>query len=110
LEFRRVLFRSIQTGETISRTKFLQKLVSSLYSRSEVDFQRGNFRVRGDVTDIFPAYSDQAVRVHFFGDEIEEIETFDPQSGRKISSLERINIYPANLFVTSPETLNGAIK
>lgn len=100
----------IQIGETISRTKFLQKLVSSLYSRSEVDFQRGNFRVRGDVTDIFPAYSDQAVRVHFFGDEIEEIETFDPASGRKINSLDKINIYPANLFVTSPETLNGAIR
>ncbi|NLN33741.1 MAG: excinuclease ABC subunit UvrB [Flavobacteriaceae bacterium] len=101
---------AIQTGETISRTKFLQKLVSSLYSRSEVDFQRGNFRVRGDVTDIFPAYSDQGIRVHFFGDEIEEIETFDPASGRKINSLDKINIYPANLFVTSPETLNGAIK
>jgi excinuclease ABC subunit B len=101
---------AIETKETISRTKFLQKLVSSLYSRSEVDFQRGNFRVRGDVTDIFPAYSDQAVRIHFFGDEIEEIETFDPQSGRKINSLDRINIYPANLFVTSPETLNGAIR
>src|SRR5690606_28782688 len=75
---------AIQIGETIALTKFLQKLVSSLYSRSEVDFQRGNFRVRGDVTDIFPAYSDQGIRVHFFGDAIEEIETFDPDSGRKI--------------------------
>ncbi len=101
---------AVETGEAVSRTRFLQKLVSSLYSRSEVDFQRGNFRVRGDVTDIFPAYSDQAVRVHFFGDEIEEIETFDPASGRTISSLDKINIYPANLFVTSPETLNGAIR
>ena len=101
---------NINVGETISRTQFLQKLVSSLYSRSEVEFQRGNFRVRGDVTDIFPAYSDQAVRIHFFGDEIEEISTFDPGSGRTISNLDKINIYPANLFVTSQDTLNGAIK
>ena len=101
---------NIKVGETISRTQFLQKLVSSLYSRSEIEFQRGNFRVRGDVTDIFPAYSDQAVRIHFFGDEIEEISTFDPSSGRTISTLDKINIYPANLFVTSQDTLNGAIK
>ncbi|MBA5629433.1 excinuclease ABC subunit UvrB [Moheibacter lacus] len=101
---------NINAGDTISRTQFLQKLVSSLYSRSEVEFQRGNFRVRGDVTDIFPAYSDQAVRIHFFGDEIEEISTFDPASGRTISTLDKINIYPANLFVTSQDTLNGAIK
>lgn len=100
----------IEVGQTISRTKFLQKLVSSLYSRSEVDFQRGNFRVRGDVTDIFPAYSDQAIRIHFFGNEIEEIETFEPTSGRSVTVLDKINIYPANLFVTSPESLNNAIK
>src|SRR5690606_9013070 len=100
----------IQTGQTIPRTKLLQKFVASLYSRTEADFKRGNFRVKGDTLDVFPAYSDQAVRIHFFGDEIEEIETFDPQSGRKINSMDRINIYPANLFVTSPETLNGAIR
>lgn len=100
----------LETGQKIARTKFLQKLVSSLYSRSEIDFQRGNFRVRGDVTDIFPAYSDQAIRIHFFGDEIEEIETFEPSNGRKITPLDKINIYPANLFVTSPDTLNNAIK
>lgn len=100
----------IEVGQTISRTKFLQKLVSSLYSRSEVDFQRGNFRVRGDVTDIFPAYSDQAIRIHFFGNEIEEIETFEPASGHSVTVLDKINIYPANLFVTSPESLNNAIK
>lgn len=101
---------TIEIGETIARTKFLQKLVSSLYARTEMDFQRGSFRVKGDVTDIFPAYSDQGVRVHFFGDTIEEIEIIDPTTGKRISSLDRINIYPANLFVTSPETLNSAIK
>src|SRR5690606_18688606 len=90
--------------------KFLQKLVSSLYARSEADFLRGTFRVKGDVTDIYPAYSDQGVRVHFFGDTIEEIEIIDPKTGKRMSSIDRINIYPANLFVTSPETLNGAIK
>lgn len=101
---------NIEVGQTIARTKFLQKLVSSLYARSEADFLRGTFRVKGDVTDIFPAYSDQGVRVHFFGDTIEEIEIIDPTSGKRINSMEKMNIYPANLFVTSPETLNGAIK
>jgi excinuclease ABC subunit B len=101
---------SIQSGQTVARTKFLQKLVSSLYARSEADFLRGTFRVKGDVTDIYPAYSDQGVRVHFFGDTIEEIEIIDPKTGKRMSSIDRINIYPANLFVTSPETLNGAIK
>lgn len=100
----------IEVGQTIARTQFLQKLVSSLYARSEMDFLRGTFRVRGDVTDIFPAYSDQGVRVHFFGDTIEEIEIIDPNSGRKINAMDKIKIYPANLFVTSPDTLNGAIK
>lgn len=100
----------IKKGEIISRTKMLQKFVSSLYSRTEADFQRGNFRVKGDTIDVYPAYSDQAVRIHFFGDEIEEIETFDPAIGRRINSLDKINIYPANLFVTSQDTMNGAIR
>src|SRR5690625_4445129 len=68
------------------------------------------FRVRGDVTDVFPAYSDQAIRVHFFGDTIEEIETIDPGTGKAINSLDKINLFPANLFVTSPDALNRAIK
>lgn len=100
----------IETGQSISRTKFLQKLVASLYSRTEADFARGSFRVKGETTDIFPAYSDQAVRVSFFGDTIDEIEIIDPATGTKVNSLEQINIYPANLFVTSPETLNQAIR
>lgn len=100
----------IKSGTTYARTQLLQKFVSSLYARSETEFQRGQFRVKGDTIDIFPAYSDQAIRVHYFGDEIEEIETFDPKTGKRINSLDRINIYPANLFVTSPDTLNNAIK
>ena len=76
----------LETGQEISRTKFLQNLVSSLYSRSADEFGRGMFRVRGDVTDVFPAYSDQAIRVHFFGDTIEEIETIDPGTGKAINS------------------------
>src|SRR5690554_390766 len=100
----------LETGQEISRTKFLQNLVSSLYSRSADEFGRGMFRVRGDVTDVFPAYSDQAIRVHFFGDTIEEIETIDPGTGKAINSLDKINLFPANLFVTSPDALNRAIK
>src|SRR5690625_1557020 len=100
----------LETGQEISRTKFLQNLVSSLYSRSADEFGRGMFRVRGDVTDVFPAYSDQAIRVHFFGDTIEEIETIDPGTGKAINSLDKINLFPANLFVTSHDALNRAIK
>lgn len=100
----------VEVGQTIARTKFLQQLVSSLYSRSETEFARGKFRVRGETTDIFPAYSDQAIRVHFYGDMVEEIETIEPTSGQRISGLDKINIYPANLFVTSPDALHTAIR
>ncbi len=95
--------------QTISRTKLLQRLVQSLYSRTEADFTPGNFRIKGDTVEIFPAYSDDAFRIHFFGDDIEEIETFDPKSGLKIDKRERITIYPANMFVTSPDVLKEAI-
>jgi excinuclease ABC subunit B len=101
---------SLEVNQEISRTLFLQRLVAALYSRTAGEFSRGNFRVRGDVTDIFPGYSDQGVRIHFFGDQIEEIESFDPESGKRINSMDKINIYPANIFVTSPDTLNNAIK
>lgn len=100
----------LESGKEISRTKFLQSLVSALYSRSADEMGRGMFRVRGDITDIFPAYSDQAIRVHFFGDTIEEIETIDPNTGKAINRLDKINLFPANLFVTSPDALNRAIK
>ncbi|TXE09486.1 excinuclease ABC subunit UvrB [Gelidibacter salicanalis] len=101
---------TIKRDEVISRTKLLHKLVQSLYSRTESDFNHGNFRIKGDTVDIFPGYADYGVRVHFFGDEIEEIEAFNIQTNKVIETYERINIFPANMFVTSPEVLQGAIK
>lgn len=99
----------ITRGQKISRNKFLHQLVNSLYSRTEADFFRGNFRVKGDTVDVNLAYADYVVRVFFFGDEIEEIETYESTTGRVIGKYEEMNIYPANIFVTSPETLKGAI-
>lgn len=100
----------IALGEKITRTKLLHKLVEALYSRTINEFQRGTFRVKGDVVDIFPAYADNAVRIQFFGDEVEKIQTFDPISGNVTSHFDQIRIYPANLFVSSKETLNNAIR
>jgi excinuclease ABC subunit B len=97
-------------GETVSRNAMLRRLVDALYSRSEADFQRGNFRVKGDTVDIYPAYADDAFRITFFGDEIEEIWMFDPTSGRKIKSQDEAVIYPANIFVTTKERMNAAIR
>ncbi|WP_300673529.1 excinuclease ABC subunit UvrB [Soonwooa sp.] len=108
-EFHKSLI-SIEKNEKISRTKLLHSLVNALYSRALNDFQRGTFRVKGDVVDIFPAYADNAVRIQFFGDEIEKIQSFDPVSGNVEANFDQINIYPANLFVTSPETMQGAIR
>jgi excinuclease ABC subunit B len=101
---------ALNRGEKISRNKVLYKLVEALYSRSETDFQRGNFRVKGDTLDIFPAYADIAIRVIFFGDEIEEISSFDTQSGSFIQSMESVTIYPANIFVTTKDRMNKAIS
>lgn len=100
----------VKLGETVSRNAMLRKLVDALYSRSEVDFQRGNFRVKGDTVDIFPAYADEAIRIVFFGDEIEEILAFDPVSGQKIRKMVEAVIYPANIFVTTKERMNSAIR
>ncbi len=100
----------IKTGARISRNKFLLSLVSSLYARTEEEFIRGRFRVRGDTVDIFPAYLDFAYRVIFWDDEIETIESFDPGSGRKIDQYPFLNIYPANIFVTSPDKMKGALN
>lgn len=108
-EFHKSLI-SLETGEKTTRTALLHSLVNALYSRTLGDFQRGTFRVKGDVIDVFPAYADNGVRIQFFGDEIEKIQSFDPVSGNVTSNFEQIQIYPANLFVTSKETLNGAIK
>ena len=100
---------SIQKDQVIARTKLLHLLVQSLYSRTTADFRNGNFRVKGDVVDVFPSYADHAFRIHFFGDEIEEIEAFDPFNNNVIETYENLNIYPANMFVTSPDILQNAI-
>lgn len=100
---------SISAGETIARTKLLHRLVQSLYARTEAEFTPGTFRIRGDVVEVFPSYGDEPFRIHFFGDEIEEIEAFDSKTGRVFERYPRLNIYPANMFVTSPDVLNGAI-
>lgn len=108
VEFQKNVVR-IRKGQVISRTKFMHQLVQGLYSRTTADFRNGNFRVKGDVVDVFPGYSDHAFRIHFFGDEIEEIEAFDPFRNNKLEAYESLNIYPANMFVTSPDVLQNAI-
>ncbi|REC43798.1 excinuclease ABC subunit UvrB [Chryseobacterium pennipullorum] len=108
-EFHKSLI-SIGIGEKVTRTALLHSLVNALYARTLNEFQRGTFRVKGDVIDVFPAYADNAIRIQFFGDEIEKIQSFDPVTGNVDSNFEQIQIYPANLFVTSKETLNGAIR
>ncbi|OVE60310.1 excinuclease ABC subunit UvrB [Chryseobacterium mucoviscidosis] len=108
-EFHKSLI-SIAIGEKVTRTALLHSLVNALYSRTLNEFQRGTFRVKGDVIDVFPAYADNAIRIQFFGDEIEKIQSFDPVSGNVTGAFDQIQIYPANLFVTSKETLNGAIR
>ena len=101
---------TIERDQVISRTKLLHQLVQSLYSRTEGEFNHGNFRIKGDTVDIFPSYADDAFRIHFFGDEIEDIESFNIQTNQVVEKYDRLNIYPANMFVTSPEILQGAIK
>ncbi len=100
---------TLKRDEIISRTKLLHRLVQSLYSRTEAEFNHGNFRIKGDTVDIFPSYADDAYRIHFFGDEIEDIEAFNIQTNKVVEKYDRLNIYPANMFVTSPEVLQGAI-
>lgn len=100
----------IKTGQVISRNVFLRKLVDSLYSRTQGVFERGNFRVNGDTVDIFLAYSDHAYRIIFFGDEIEEIEAFNPVSGNIINTLDEATIYPANIFITTKSRMQQAIE
>ena len=108
-EYKNSIMR-IGVGETISRNQFLFRLVEILYSRTEGEFLRGTFRVKGDTVDIFLAYADFGYRVSFFGDEIEEIHRIDPWTGKKISKETMVAIFPANLFVTGRETLNNAIS
>ncbi len=100
---------NLETGQEISRTKLLHQLVQSLYSRTEADFNPGNFRIKGDIVEIFPSYGDEPFRIHFFGDEIEEIEAFDARTAKVLERYEKLTIYPANMFVTSPDVLQNAI-
>ncbi len=100
----------VKKGETISRNVFLRKLVDALYSRNEVEFNRGNFRVKGDSVDVFPAYADIAYRIVFWGDLIEELYSFDPVGGGTIESLDAIVLYPASIFVTTKERMQLSIR
>ncbi len=100
---------TVKRGEKLSRTKFLYSLVEGLYSRNDTDFKRGTFRVRGESVDIFLAYGDKGCRIIFFGDEIDEIELFDPLTGIAAETLDEISIYPANIFVTTKERIKRAI-
>ena len=99
----------VEVGQQIARTKFLHQLVTSLYSRTEHDIKSGTFKVKGDVVTIYPSYGDNGFRIHFFGDEIEEIESFDLETNAIIETFQELTIYPANLFVTSPDVLQNAI-
>ncbi len=100
----------LDVGQEISRNDLLRKFVDSLYSRNEVEFNRGNFRVKGDTVEIFPAYADTAYKIGFWGDEIEELSVFDPITGNTLELRENLFIYPANLFVTTKERTQLAIR
>ncbi len=101
---------TVKRGSTVGRNAFLRKLVDSLYSRNEIEFKRGNFRVNGDTIDVFLAYSDYAYRIAFWGDEIEELRSFDPLTGRTIEEHEQVNIYPANIFITTRSRMMQALS
>lgn len=100
---------NLKVGETIVRNKFLFRLVENLYQRAGTDFERGQFRVSGDTVDIFLAYADYALRISFWGDEIEKITAIDPQTAQQIEQFQQIDIFPANLFVSSPDNTRQAI-
>jgi len=99
----------LKVGQIISRNKLLYDLVGSLYSRNEIEFNRGNFRVKGDTIDVFPAYADFSYRINMWGDEIEELFSFDPVSGKTTAEFEEMTIYPANIFVTSKEKMKSSV-
>ena len=100
---------TLDKGQVVSRNKILHKLVNGLYSRTTADFKRGNFRVKGDTVDVFPGYADLFYRIHFWGDEIEMIESYNPIENKKLDEFEHIRIYPANIFVTAPDRVQNAI-
>jgi excinuclease ABC subunit B len=99
----------VAVGQVFGRNKFLHKLVNALYSRTTADFKRGNFRVKGDTVDVYPAYADTFYRFHFWGDEIEKMEHWDPTANERIEQLQNLRIYPANLFVTEKGQLQNTI-
>ena len=99
----------VHKGQVISRNRFLHSLVESLYSRTTTDFKRGTFRVKGDTVDVYLAYADFAFRIHFWGDEVEEIESIDPINNHKLDQHTAVRIYPANLFVTTPDTMKRSM-
>jgi len=107
-DFSKSVFR-FSVGTRISRNSFLHSLVEILYARTTNDFKRGTFRVKGDTVDIFPAYLDNAYRISFFGDDVEELSVIDPVTGKTIEKLEDMAIYPANLFVTPKDRFNSSI-
>ena len=100
----------LKKGQKISRSRLLYALVDSQYSRNEADFKRGTFRVKGDTIDIYPAYSDTACRIIFFGDEVESIELFEPITSAMIDELDEVSVYPANIFVTTRERIKNAVR
>ncbi|MBT6809287.1 MAG: DEAD/DEAH box helicase family protein, partial [Flavobacteriales bacterium] len=100
----------INKGDTVSLNSLLQKFVASLYSRTTADFERGNFRVKGDTIDIWPGHSDIAYRIMLWGDEIDEIESIDSESGKRIESLDELRVFPANIFVASKEKVQNSVK
>ncbi|MCK5461912.1 MAG: excinuclease ABC subunit UvrB, partial [Bacteroidales bacterium] len=101
---------NVEKGQVIARNQFLHRLVDSMYARNEVDFKKGTFRVRGDHVDIYLAYSDLGYRIIFWGDDIEEIETFDPVNGNTLERLDQAIIYPANIFVTTKYRMQSALR
>ena len=101
---------SVKVGENVGRNQLLRRLVDALYSRNEVDFSRGTFRVKGDTVDVYLAYGDSAYRLMFWGDEIDQIEVFDPLNGSVIDRPEQVSIYPANIFVTTQSRIQQAIR
>jgi excinuclease ABC subunit B len=107
-DFSRSVFR-FGVGTTISRNAFLHRLVEILYARTTADFKRGTFRVKGDTVDVFPAYMDDAYRITFFGDEIEELSVIDPVSGKTLDKMETLALFPANLFVTPKEKFTQSL-
>lgn len=100
----------LKVGEVISRNRLLFSLVDILYSRTEADFRRATFRVKGDTVDVYLAYADYAIRIYFFGDEIESLQRIDPKTGKRLSDEQMVTIFPANLFVTGKEALHTAIR